>query len=229
MKRTRLRRAPLAMLLALLVAGPLLAGCVQVQVTDERADAATPTPYGVLASPPQDDDLAILGIEFNPPLRFEEVLAAGKLAMLVAVENRGSFTEGPVSVEAVLVGLTDADKILDRTAQLDSIAPGEVKLVRFENLSLIPYRPSFTMTVSVRAVPGETRIADNERTYRFQVVVPPAVTQAPAPAPTVHAALPAPPAQAAPLTVTIPLTAPVLVSTPITQTAPPAATPQGKE
>jgi hypothetical protein len=165
-------RAAVALLLALLLATPLLAGCVQVQVTDDDHDTNTPTPYSELTSPREVRDLAILGIEFNPPLKFEEVIAAGKITLLVAVENRGLTVESGVGVEARLVGAAETDVLVRRSERIDVLAPGEVKLVRFENMALVPYRPAYMLTVAVSPAADEVHLADNQRSYRLQVSVP---------------------------------------------------------
>ena len=115
MKPRLVNRVALALLLALLLATPLLAGCVQVQVTDAGRETVTPTPYGELTLPREVRDLAILGIEFNPPLEFQEVIAAGKVTLLVAVENRGLTVENGVVVEARLVGATETDVLVRRS------------------------------------------------------------------------------------------------------------------
>jgi hypothetical protein len=166
------RRLSLALVLILLAASPALAGCAQVQVIDADRPTETPTPYSELTSQREPRDLAILGIEFNPPLRYEEVVAAGRMTMLVAVENRGLLAEANVQVEARLVGAGDSDLLADRTEQLDVIAPGEVRLVRFDSLSLVPYRPSYLLTVIVSPAAGEANLADNQRTYKLSVSVP---------------------------------------------------------
>ena len=172
MKPRRLDRFVLAGLVTLLLASPLLTGCVQVQVTDEGPDAVTPTPYTELATPREARDLAILGIEFNPPLRYEEVVAAGRLELLVAVENRGLSVESRVVVDAQLAGAGESDALVKRSETLESIAPGEVRLVRFDSIGLLPYKETYVMTVSVSAAPGETRTSDNQRVYRLSVSVP---------------------------------------------------------
>jgi hypothetical protein len=183
MKPSLVNRVALASLLALLLATPLLAGCVQVQVTDEEHETVTPTPYGELTSPREARDLAILGIEFSPPLKFEEVIAAGKVTMLVAVENRGLTVENGVTVEVRLVGAGETDVLVRRSDRIDALAPGEVKLVRFENMALVPYRPAYVLTVAVSTAPGEARMADNQRSYRLQVSIPsPTPANSPAPA-----------------------------------------------
>ena len=179
MKYRLANHVALAMMLALLLATPLLAGCVQVQVTDEDHDPNTPTPYSELTSPREVHDLAILGIEFNPPLEFEEVIAAGKITLLVAVENRGLTVENGVAVGARLVGANETDVLVRRTDRIDALAPGEVKLIRFENMALVPYRPAYVLTVAVSPAPGEFRLADNQRSYRLQVSIP-SVTPTPA-------------------------------------------------
>ena len=168
----RRNRIALLCLIGLLLASPMVAGCVQVQVTDADDLTATPTPYSEIVSPREARDLAILGIEFNPPLRYEDVVAAGRLTMMAAVENRGVSAEYDVVVEARLVGSSDSDVLVRRTERLQSIAPGEVRLVRFESMALIPYRPAYLMTVSVAPVPGETHVSDNQRSYRLAVSVP---------------------------------------------------------
>ncbi len=166
------RRLTTALLMVLLAASPALAACVQVQVTDADRPAETPTPYTELTSPRDMHDLAILGIEFNPPLRYEEVAAAGRMTMLVAVENRGLSAESSVQVEARLLGSGETDVLARRTVRLDDIAPGEVGLVRFDNLSLVPYRPAYLLTVTVSPAAGESRLTDNQRSYRLSVSVP---------------------------------------------------------
>jgi hypothetical protein len=180
MNHRLLHRIGLATMLTLLVASPALAGCVQVQVTDLPVEAATPTPYGELTSSREAHDLAILGIEFNPPLKAQDVIASGKITLLVAVENRGMSAENPVKLDARLVGAGETEVLLENSQTLDSIAPGEVKLIRFDNLVIVPYRTAYIMTVTVSPAPGETRLADNQRSYRLQLSVPgsasPAVT-----------------------------------------------------
>jgi len=173
MKHSPLSRTALSLVLALSLIALLLTGCGQVVITKEEVtNTPVPTPYGVLTAPGGGHDLAVLGIEFNPPLRYDAVVAAGRLALLVAVENRGSYLEENVQVEARLLGLTESDEILKRTTYLDVLAPGEVKVARFENLQLLPYRPNYTLVVTVPPLPGETRLADNQRIYRFRVILP---------------------------------------------------------
>jgi hypothetical protein len=171
MRPNLVNRAALVCLVALMLASPLVAGCVQVQVTDVDRATSTPTVYGELTPPREVRDLAILGIEFNPPLKYEEVLAAGRLTLLVAVENRGLVVENNVLVEARLADVTDSDVLARRSERLDTLAPGEVRLVRFDSLALIPYRSAYLMTVSVTPAPGETHTLDNQRSYRLAVSV----------------------------------------------------------
>jgi hypothetical protein len=184
MKPSLVNRVALASLLALLLATPLLAGCVQVQVTDDNREPVTPTLYGELTSPREVRDLAILGIEFNPPLQFQEVIAAGKVTLLVAVENRGLIVEEGVVVEAHLVGANETDVLVRRADRIGTLAPGEVKLIRFENMALVPYRPAYVLTVAVAPASGESRVTDNQRSYRLQVSVPSSTPPSPTPTPT---------------------------------------------
>ncbi|MBI5956225.1 MAG: hypothetical protein HY871_04415 [Chloroflexi bacterium] len=130
----------------------------------------TPTPFVVSLPSDAAHDLAIMGIDFDPPLKYELVAAAGKLQLLVAVENAGTQVEYNVAVEARLVGGQEGDVLLRRTQLIEVLAPGEIKIARFENLSVPPLRDSYILVIDLPLVPEETNAGNNQRVYHFQLV-----------------------------------------------------------
>ena len=151
---------------------PVLAGCAQVEVVDRF-----PLPADKMASiptrTPAEHDLAVLAIDFDPPLEYEQLTVSPEgVTLLVAVENAGVHTETNVKVEAELSSDGGRNLIARRTGYIDTIAPGEVKIVRFKNLSRIPYRLTYRLRVRVLPVQGETNTANNQRGYDLYVIEP---------------------------------------------------------
>ena len=92
--------------------------------------------------------------------------------LLVAVENIGLQTEFDVKVKARLsVGEDDAP-ILEKTCQIDTIAPGQIRIARFRGISRIPYRQSYNLKVWVLPVLGEVGKANNEKGYDLYINMP---------------------------------------------------------
>lgn len=163
------RLAPVILFLGLTIS---VSGCYQIRLEDHIIGdlVETPTPFVVSLPSGAAHDLAIMGIDFDPPLKYELIAATGKLQLLVAVENAGTQVEYNVAVEARLVGGQENDVLLRGTRLVDVLAPGEVKIVRFENLSVPPLRDSYTLVINLPLVPGETNAGNNQRAYHFQLV-----------------------------------------------------------
>ncbi len=148
-----------------------VSGCYQIRLEDHSVGdlVETPTPFVVSLPSGAAHDVAIMGIDFDPPLKYELVVAAGKLQLLVAVENAGTQVEYNVAVEARLVGGQENNVLLRGTQLIDVLAPGEIKIVRFENLSVPPLRDSYTLAINLSLVPEETNSGNNQRVYHFQL------------------------------------------------------------
>ncbi len=116
--------------------------------------------------PLDEHDVAVLAIDFDPSLEYEQIIAKGEQAtLLVAVENIGLQTEEDVKVKAQLSAYEDDTPILEKTCHIDSIAPGQIKIARFRGISRIPYRPAYRLKVQVLPVPGEIGTANNQKSY----------------------------------------------------------------
>lgn len=142
-----------------------LTGCIRVEVVDRQKQAATET-----ASPspitPKEHDLAILAIDFEPQLDYAQIANnPDGLTLLIAVENTGLSTEKNVLIEAQLSADEGRTIIVQRSAEIASIAPGETQVVRFTQIHRPPYRPAYQLSVQVVAAPGETNLTDNVRIY----------------------------------------------------------------
>lgn len=156
-------------ILALMLVG--LASCAEVKVVDKTPVASIPD---LFASPlkPEDrnHDLAILAVEFDPPLSYQRLIIRQRaVALLVVVENTGTETERKATVNAKLTSPDDPDFVLARDAGVESIAPGEVQIVRFASLGEIPYHPSYHLEVSVDPVKGESDLSDNRKAFEIEI------------------------------------------------------------
>jgi hypothetical protein len=110
--------------------------------------------------------VAVLAIEFDPSLEYEQIMARGEQAtLLVAVENIGLQTEAEIKVKAQLSPYEDDTPILEKTCYIDTIAPGQIKIARFKGISHIPYRRDYRLKVWIVPVPGEISIANNQKSY----------------------------------------------------------------
>ncbi len=154
-------------IIILLVALSGLTGCVpRLEVL--QSPVATPLPVATVA--PEQHALAILGVDFDPSLDVAEMLSNGGVTLLVAVQNRGLETESNVYVTAHLVDASgSAQELLVETIVLYILAPGEVRVVRFTQVSNLPRRESYKLLVHVEPVQGESETADNSRSYDIVV------------------------------------------------------------
>jgi hypothetical protein len=133
------------------------------------------TAQAASARRPADHDLSLLAIDFDPPLDQLELMAGRGVILLAAVQNNGQSVERDIPVTARLF---DAEKpgrrpilLLESTAYLDEIAPGEIAIVRFDRLTSLPVRARYDLQVEMGSVAGETELMDNTQT--FEVVVEP--------------------------------------------------------
>ncbi len=164
-----LRRLRVAVLLSALLL-VFLTGCTQFQVETRQLDILTTTTHDVSARPPEHN-VAVLAIDFDPPLDTIRSLDDLKaVSLLVAVENTGLASERNLTIRAELrLDSREPSPILVRTATVDQLAPGEVKVVRFQGLSEIPIRTEYWLKVRAIPVVGESDVTDNQRIYRLQL------------------------------------------------------------
>lgn len=151
-----------------------LTGCIKVEVIDHQEetdiDTATSSPIT-----PDDHDLTILAVDFDPPLDDYEQLINNPdgMTLLIAVENTGLSTEADVLIEVQLSADEGETIIVERSAEIASIAPGETQVIRFTQISSLPYRPAYQLSVQTVAVPGETNLANNSRVYDLHLIYTP--------------------------------------------------------
>jgi len=147
-----------------------LSACAEVKVVDKTPVASTPDLFTSPLTAGVRHNLAVLAVDFDPPLSYQQLIIRRKsVALLVAVENTGSETERNVTVRAQLSSPEDADLILTQGASVASIAPGEIQIVRFARLGEIPYHQAYSLEVSVAPVDGEIDLRDNSKAYDIQI------------------------------------------------------------
>lgn len=160
------RRAPvhraLAMTIVLSVA-LLLQGC---QPSIEVIPPAAPLPIATVA--PEEHSVAIVGVEFDPPLDAAQILSSGGVTLLVALENRGLVTESSLRVSARLFDPGDqgrSTELLNESLTVRSLTPGELRVVRFTQVSQLPARSHYKLVIEAATAPGERIHEDNVRTF----------------------------------------------------------------
>ena len=151
----------------LLLAVVTLGGCVNVEVVDRSATALDSVPI-LEPEVPQEHDLAVLAVDFDPPLDYQEIIARKSrgegITLLVAVENIGVRTERDVLVQARLSERSSETTYVEKQGTIETIAPGEIKIVHLRDTD-IPFSFEYTLSVFVLPVAGEMRIDNNSKTY----------------------------------------------------------------
>ena len=161
-------RAGTHTLMALLLSLALsLAACVRITVEPEAA--ARGTPVETPASQQEGPDLAVIAIDFDPPLRPDGLVAAGQTTLLGVVENRGRVAAEQVQVEARLLGGESSELLLAIATTVDRIVPGETRLVRFSGVPSLPLRSAYLLRINIPTVPDELSISNNQRTFSLRV------------------------------------------------------------
>jgi hypothetical protein len=164
----------IAVAVLLSAAAMWIGGCATIQIIDRTPSNVQPTP-SPQAQDTDEHNLAVLAVDFDPPLEYEEILAARNrgegITLLVAVENTGTVTERDVWVEAELSRGEGGELILQQQGKVEAIAPGEIRLVRFKDTD-IPFSYRYQLKVRVLPVEGETRLADNLKSYDLVVTRP---------------------------------------------------------
>jgi hypothetical protein len=163
-----------AAFVVLIVATVIVSGCVNIEVID-RSSFTTNSISGVGQDELSEHDLAVLAVDFDPPLVYEEILASKSrgegITLLVAVENTSTNTEQDVSVQVQLSDRNGETVFLHKQGVIETIAPGEIKIVQFRDTD-IPFSYEYELQVSVDAVVGETRLADNRKLYDLLITQP---------------------------------------------------------
>lgn len=149
----------------------LLVGCAQISVLDRTA---TPEDRNmtVALSAREEHDVAILAVEFDPPLdALQTAPATGQVTLRVAVENKGYRKESELQVVVRLVA-SQTDELLQKESQIvDSLAPGEIRVLQF--VGVIPsfdgVSHRYRLEVAAAPVSGESRLVNNYKNYEIRI------------------------------------------------------------
>jgi hypothetical protein len=156
---------------AFLLASITLAACAEVEVVDTSPVASTADTFmSPLAAEGGEHNLAVMAVEFDPPLDYQQlILRRQSVALLVAIENTGTRAEHNVAVRVQLSTSEDPDLLLTQGASVVSIAPGEIQIVRFARLGEIPYHRAYRLEVAVDPVDWESDLSDNRKAFDIQI------------------------------------------------------------
>jgi hypothetical protein len=158
----------IARILAVTLPALLLAGCVQVSVLDRTV---TPEEQGLASlSAREEHDLAILAVEFDPPLdALQAIPDTGEVTLRVAVENKGYRKEADIQVTTRLSVSPTGELLQSETQDIESLAPGEIRILQFRGMLPSPYYSQYRLDFEASPVSGETRLADNQKDYEIRI------------------------------------------------------------
>jgi hypothetical protein len=159
-------------LLAGLALTSVSAALLACQPSIEIVQPVTAPIVSVTTVVPPAHDVAIMGVDFDPPLDYDQIVANGGVTLLVAVKNLGLTAESNLEVSARLfdpAGAGSSAELLNETARIRLLAPGEVRVVRFNQASDLPVRKQYELVVDLLPVPGERELRDNSRSYDILV------------------------------------------------------------
>jgi len=149
-----------------------LSGCRRLEIM-EQVPAPLAEASAAQTSLPAEHDLAVLAIDFNPPLDRNDLWSErAQVTLLIAVENRGLTQEKEVGVSAKLSDLYQSQALLRQSTTLTDLAPGEVQVVRFTGISNVPYRRAYRLEVGVSPVEGEWALENNIKIYELTIEEP---------------------------------------------------------
>lgn len=115
---------------------------------------------------PQQHDLTIIAVDFDPALDPAQIRDRGGITLLVALENRGMYRESDIRLTAQLLDPGDHMRELSReSVWLSHLDADTLHMVRFGQVSEVPLRNRYRLVVSVAPVTGESMTADNARSY----------------------------------------------------------------
>ena len=155
--------------LILIAISATLLGC---QSSIEVVTPAVSPTLPVVTAVPQAHAVAIIGVDFDPALDYSQILSNGGVTLLVAVENLGLATETNVELNARLLDTADEAgprELLNDTVLIRSLAPREVRVVRFNQVTDLPVRERYKLVAELSPVLGELELSDNARS--FDIVV----------------------------------------------------------
>jgi hypothetical protein len=161
-------------LVAAILCSLFLSGCGGMEITEQMPQAPLSKATETNDSLPAEHDLAILAIDFNPPLDYKDLWAeVGEVTLLIAVENRGLTQEQNVEVSASLGAPRRSETLLRQSTTLKALAPGEVQVVCFGGISNVPYRSAYRLEVQVSPAAEESILANNVKIYDLTIKEPP--------------------------------------------------------
>lgn len=145
----------------------LLVGC-QANVHVDRDAPAWPP-----AAQPAPHNLSLLAVDFDPPLDEVELVAGQGVTLLAAIQNNGEEAERNVPVVARLYDVdpmrSRVSPLIESTAYVGHVEPGQITIVCFERITSLPLRPRYYLTVEVAGVDREVHLLDNVQRLGIEI------------------------------------------------------------
>jgi hypothetical protein len=124
-------------------------------------------------TPADTHDVRIISLHLEPAINNNGTVdTLENRTLLVAIDNNGNKAESNISVALAVKSDSDKESLISQTQNITTLAPGEVKVLKFGGLSTLPSRPAYKLIVDTVAVPGEVKTADNSKTLELIIKKP---------------------------------------------------------
>ncbi len=159
----------LGLLLVVLGAYGVASGCGAVQVTDQTPVNAVPSNVSPAPNTGEQHDLGIIGVDFDPALDVDRILANQPVSLVVGIENLGNRRESSFTVRAVLYNDDRSQALMTYTKRISSLAAGDLTSVRFTGTEAPPHYNRYILMVDVDTVARESNTSNNHRVLNIEI------------------------------------------------------------
>ncbi len=138
-------------------------------MAEEQLQVATEAKMASATVSPISGSLTIMGVDFDPPLRYQNIAAAHGITLLVALENRGTQPAKGIILTATLVDKANSQRVIvRRRVYIDQIEGGQVKVQRFPRLEGLLLHKDYQLIVQVTSYATQQNILD-QRNFSIHI------------------------------------------------------------
>ncbi len=159
----------IGVLLVVLGAYVAASGCGSVQVTDQTPVNAAPSNVSPAPNTGEQHDLGIIGVDFDPALDVDRILANQPVSLVVGIENLGNRRESSFNVRAVLYNDDRTQVLMTYTKRISSLTAGDLTTIRFTSTEAPPRYNRYILMVDVDTVAHENNTTNNHRVLNIEI------------------------------------------------------------
>ncbi|MFL5735586.1 MAG: hypothetical protein ACJ78Q_20710 [Chloroflexia bacterium] len=170
----KMRIGAIGCMLLLACAG-LLAGCGSIFGSQPTSSPqAVPMDQRLLklsAAPGSHElhDLAIAAVDFDPEFDSHKAFTGKPYNLLVAVENKGTGLESPLTVSLQLLARDSGRLLMESQHTVRMLSAGDVTVVRFPGHTPTPSQDVYLLSAQVESSPPDANTANNKKVLEIRM------------------------------------------------------------